>query len=177
MSSLTTLARPYARAIFDVARAKDALGDWERALHVAASVADHQDVRPVVSNPFVADDVLQQLLTPSDDAPEGFEALLALLVDNGRIALLPDIAAIFSALKDEAEQTLAVTVKSASALDDAYRASLEAALGKRFGKRIDMTVEIDAAMLGGAVIEAGDLVIDGSVRGKLTRLETAMRAR
>ncbi|MEM9321296.1 MAG: F0F1 ATP synthase subunit delta [Pseudomonadota bacterium] len=175
MSSLTTLARPYAKATFDVARAADALVAWEGALLFAAEVASDATVQQLVLDPNVDDTARRELFAIADGGPEGYDGLIALLAENDRLPLLPEIAILFSVLKDEEERKLAVTVRSASELDDEYRERLAKSLADRFGKDITLDVEIDPSVLGGAVIEAGDLVIDGSVRGKLDRLSAAMR--
>lgn len=176
MGSDTTLARPYARAAFEVAHERQALGPWETALHLAAAIAADGRARTLLGHPAVERAAVHGLLTPPEGAPEGFEAFLDLLIDNDRVVLLPEVAALFTVLKDAAEQTLAVQVRSAAEPEEGYLERLSEALAKRFGKKIELAVEIDPTMLGGAVVKAGDLVIDGSVRGKLTRLATAMRA-
>jgi len=174
MSSVTTLARPYAKASFEVAHAADALAPWADALAFAAAVAADERVRHAIGEPNVDNADLKALFVPADGAPEGFEALLTMLTDNDRLPVLPEIATLYGELKDEAEQTLHVTVRSAHALDDAYTKRIREALGKRFGKTIDLACEVDEEMLGGAVVTAGDRVIDGSLSGKLSRLADSL---
>ncbi len=174
MSSLTTLARPYARAAFQTAQESNALGEWEQALHFSAMAAEQPNAQSVMGDPALTDEQRVALFTPENAAPTGYDNFLAMLAGYDRLAVLPQIAELYTELKDEAEQTLAVTVRTAFAMDDAYRESLKASLAKRFGKQIELAEEVDESMMGGAVIKAGDLVIDGSVRGKLQRMTTAL---
>ncbi|MDX1569525.1 MAG: F0F1 ATP synthase subunit delta [Xanthomonadales bacterium] len=175
MSSFATVARPYAQAAFNYAAEQSALPAWERALQFAAHVARDDAVQRLIGDPRVADDALIGLFRPEDmPVPDGFENFLALLERNGRLPTLPDIAEQFTARKDEAEQTLAVTVRTAAELDDQHRERLQQALAKRFGKNIDLRVQVDEDMVGGASIQAGDLVIDGTVRDKISRLAASL---
>ena len=174
MSSLTTLARPYARAAFEYANEHRALAPWQHALQLAAAIAADRDVRRLIGHPRVDRDALRRAFMPVSSAPDGFDNFIALLETNDRLAVLPQIARQFVELKDRAEQTLAVKVRSATELNEEYRNQLKRSLAKRFGKNIELQVEIDPQMLGGATIQAGDLVIDGSVRGKLQRMANSL---
>lgn len=174
MSSITTLARPYAKATFEVAHGASALGEWAAALDFAAAVADDPQVRHLIGDPNVDNASLPSLFVPDSGAPKGFDALLVLLVDNDRLTILPEIARLYAELKDEAERTLHVTVRSAHELDEAYTEQLKQALGKRFGKTVALECQVEPGMLGGAVVHAGDMVIDGSLRGKLARLAESL---
>lgn len=174
MSSPSTLARPYARAAFETAQGANALASWQNALVFSALVAEEPAARRLLGHPAVEDTELVSLFMPKDGAPEAFEAFLTVLAENQRLGVLPEIAEQFTTLKDQAEQTLSVTVESAQPLSDEYRHQLERALARRFGKNIEMDVKVDESMLGGAVIRAGDTVIDGSVRGKLARMAAAL---
>lgn len=174
MSSLTTLARPYAKATFEVAEGRGQLAEWGRALDFAAAVAADEQVSQLIGDPNVANESLAELFVEQDAPVDGFEAMLALLVENDRLTVLPEIALLFGELKDEAERTLNVTVRSAGALDESYTQSLTEALSRRFGKTVVLRCEVDPDMLGGAVIQAGDVVIDGSLQGKIARLAEAL---
>jgi len=173
MSSVITLARPYAKAAFEVAKGRAELGPWSEALAYAASVAADQQVLTLIGDPTVDNAALADLFSP-DDAPQGFEHLVSILVQNDRLPVLPEIAILFVELKDLAERALHVTVRSATALDEAYQKRLKEALGKRYGKTIEMRCVLDEHMIGGALIQAGDEVIDGSLRGKLSRMTQAL---
>lgn len=173
MASLTTLARPYGRAAFDAANSANALADWERALDFSAHVAGHEDVRRLLGHPAVERESMAAVFAP-ESSPEGFERFLTILAENGRLGLLPQIAEIFSELKDASEQTVAVTVTTATATDQAFHQQLKNSLEARFGRKVELDVETDESLIGGARIQAGDTVIDGSVRGKLERMRSAL---
>lgn len=171
MSEAITLARPHARAAFEVARDADALDSWSEALAFAAGVADDTRTHSLVTDPRVSQQQLIDMHMPPDTAADGaFGRLLAELAHFGRLPLLPAITAAFDAYKREAEATLKISVTSAAEMDEAQREALRTSLGKRFQREIDMDISVDASLLGGVVIHAGSEVIDGSARGRLDRL-------
>lgn len=175
MSEALTLARPYARAAFETARGSDALGAWSNKLGFAAQAVSDARLTALIGDPRLGNAELVGLLLPPGDAADSqFASLLSLLVDNHRVVLLPEIAALFEELKRDAEHVLKVTVRSAVAVSAAQVDAITSALKKRFGRDIELEQSIDASIIGGAVIDAGDVVIDGSVRGRLTRLESAL---
>ena len=175
MSETLTLARPYARAAFETARAANALPAWSDKLAFAAMVIGDARVRSLIGDPRLSNaDLIGLLLPQGEPADSPFAAFLGLLVDNRRVDLLTDIAALFDELKRESERVLQVTLRSASEIPADRIDAIKVALKKRFGRDIDMQQRIDPGVIGGAVIDAGDIVIDGSVRGRLARLESAL---
>lgn len=175
MSETLTLARPYARAAFASAQAGGTLADWSNKLGVAAQIVADPRVHSLVGDPRIGNaDLVQLLLPPGDSAESAFAQFVALLVENRRAVLLPDIAALFEELKRESERVLKVTVRSAVPVAEAQADAIKVALKKRFGRDIELEQRVDASVIGGAVIDAGDMVIDGSVRGRLARLEQAL---
>ena len=175
MSAALTLARPYARAAFESARAAHALGAWSDKLRFAAQVIGDARVQAISGDPRLGNRQLVELLLPPGEAADSpFAAFLQLLVENRRTHLLGEITALFEELKREAERVLKVTVRTPSAMAPADEAALKAALQRRFGRVIALEQRLDPTLLGGAVIDAGDVVIDGSVRGRLERLESAL---
>lgn len=177
MSSQQTLARPYARAAFESARAAGSLADWQHKLAFAAAVAAHPDVRPLVGDPRLAAGALRGLLLPEgESADSAFGRFVALLADNRRVGVLPEVSAIYDELKREHEKVLKVTVRAAIPVDAALAESLKASLKRRFSRDIQLETVVDPSVLGGAVIDAGEQVIDGSVRGRLERLAQALTA-
>lgn len=175
MSSALTLARPYARAAFEMARANGSLGEWAGKLAFAAQVAADPRVTSLFGDPRVAVDDLSALMLPENESADSpFAGFVRVLADNGRLPVLPEIGALFEQLKNEAERVLKVGVRSATPIDAAETAKLKDALKRRFGRDIELEQSVDASMLGGAIIDAGDIVIDGSVRGRLARLEQAL---
>lgn len=173
MSQALTLARPYARAAFMLAKDGGAFADWSQALGFAARMAADPQASVVLGHPALAREQAVELLSP-DGASAGFRDYLALLADNRRLALLPEIAGLYEDLRAEAEQVVKAKLTSATALPAAELDTLKAALRKRFGREVELETAVDEALIGGAVIAAGDVVIDGSLRGKLARLQGAL---
>jgi len=153
MAQALTLARPYARAAFETAHAEGKLADWSKALAFAAAVSGDARVHDLLNDPRVQPAQLVSLHLPS---------------------LLPEVEELFDELKRESEHTLLVKVTSALALDAAQAETLKASLKRRFKREIEIEAHVDAALLGGVVIDTGDEVIDGSARGRLARLATAL---
>ena len=173
MSQALTLARPYARAAFSVARDAGALPAWSAALGFAARVAAEPQAAALLGNPKLTRADVVALLSP-DGAQDAFRNLLGLLFDNRRLALLPEVAGLFDELRFEAERVVRAKVTSAAALADGELETIKAALRKRFGREVEVEAAIDASLIGGALIDAGDVVIDGSIKGKLERLQSAL---
>ena len=173
MSQALTLARPYARAAFAIARDTGALPAWSDALAFAARVAADPQVAGLLGNPKLTQADTATLLAP-EGANELFGNFLGLLFDNRRLSLLPEIAGLYDELRFEAERVVKAKVTSAVALPASELETIKAALKKRFGREVDVETAVDAGLIGGAVIAAGDTVIDGSLRGKLQRLQAAL---
>ena len=173
MSQALTLARPYARAAFAIARDAGALPAWSDALAFAARVAADPTVSALLGNPGLIQADATTLL-----APEGADAMfgnfLGLLFENRRLPLLPEIAGMFDELRFEAERVVKAKVTSAVPMPAAELETIKAALKKRFGRDVEVETAVDESLIGGAVIDAGDVVIDGSLKGKLARLQTAL---
>lgn len=175
MSEAITLARPYARAAFDVARTHGVLDAWSTALTVSAAVAVDPRTHGLLNDPRVGQERLVSMhLPPNESADGAFARFLGELAHFRRLELLPEIAALFDALKRESEATLKVRVTSAMALDAGETEKLRASLHKRFQRDIEMEVSVDPALLGGVVIDTGSEVIDGSARGRLNRLASTL---
>ena len=173
MSQALTLARPYARAAFALARDTGKLAGWSDALGFAARVAADPRVAALLGHPRLGRDDAVALLAP-EGAEATFADFLGLLFDNRRLPLLPEIAGLYDELRFEAERVVKAKVTSAVILPLAEMEKIEAALKRRFGRDVEIETAIDESLIGGAVIDAGDVVIDGSLKGKLGRLETAL---
>jgi len=176
MAQSTTVARPYAEAVFDLAREQDALAAWSDALDLAAAVVADTRVATVLRSPRVTDERKAELVTSVGGEHLGEHArnLVRLLVQRDRIRLLPEIAAQYRALRAEHERTLEARLVTAKPVDEEVRGRLEKALSKRLERKVTLASEIDETLIGGAIVRAGDMVIDGSVRGRLTRLTGAL---
>ena len=173
MSQALTLARPYARAAFAIARDAGKLAGWSDALGFAARVAADPRVAALLGHPRLGRDDAVALLA-IDGADATFADFLGLLFDNRRLPLLPEIAGLYDELRLESERVVKAKVTSAAALPAAELDSIKAALKKRFGREVEIETDLDPSLIGGAVIDAGDVVIDGSLRGKLDRLQSTL---
>ncbi len=173
---ITTVARPYAEAAFELARDADALAAWADGLALAAMVVADERVTALLGNPRVnAEQKGAFLLEVCGDALDLKQRnFIRLLVDRGRIILLPEIRAQFDDLRATHEKTLTAELISAQPVDDAVRDRLAAALSARLERKVTLETQIDETLIGGAIVRAGDMVIDGSVRGRLERLTGAL---
>lgn len=178
MADKTTVARPYARAAFQEAQAASRLGPWSDALHVAAAVVVDPRVEALLGNPRVSSSELARLVIDIAGAQLGEHGanFVQTLADNHRLAYLPEISTLFDELKDETEKIVDVTVTSAAPLDESQRKTLTAALERRLKRAIRMQCHTDPTLIGGAVLQAGDLVIDGSLRTQLSRIAYELTA-
>lgn len=175
MSQALTLARPYARAAFNAARDEGRIKAWSDALAFAARVAGDPQAQTALKHPQLTPPLAAQLLV-NDASDTAFMRFVELLAQNRRLELLPEIAGLFEQLRADAERIVKARVRSATALGDADLAAIRDGLRRRFGREVEIESELDPSLIGGAVIEAGDVVIDGSVKGKLARLQSALAA-
>jgi len=178
MADRLTIARPYARAAFEEARADQRLGPWSQALAIAAVVVRDSRVEELLGNPHVTPEQLAQLLIGIAGTGLGAhgENFVRTLAANHRLAYLPEIAQLFDTFKDAAEGVADVTLTSAAALDDAERVKVTTALERRLKRKVRLHCEIDPTLIGGAVLRSGDLVIDGSLRTRLERIAYQLTA-
>jgi F-type H+-transporting ATPase subunit delta len=178
MTDKTTIARPYAKAAFEEAKAANKLGAWSDALQTASLVARDSRVQQLLGNPAVTNADLTKLVTDlaGPQLDELGQNFIRTLSENRRLAYLPEISILFDELKDEAEGVVDVTVTSAAPLEDGQREALSSALQKRLKRQVRLHCETDASLIGGAVLRAGDLVIDGSVRSRLDRIAYELTA-
>ena len=175
MASVHTLARPYARAAFELAKGANALAEWSQKLGFAASIAEAAEVKPLIGDPrLVASQLTQLVLPQGEPADSGFARFVGHVASNRRLPALAEIAAQFDALRRDEERVLKVVARTATPLAPAQADALKAALKKRFSRDIELDNVIDATVIGGAVIDAGGVVIDGSVAGRLKALESAL---
>jgi F-type H+-transporting ATPase subunit delta len=178
MAELTTIARPYAEAAFSLAKDRNALPAWSQMLRVAgAVVADHK-VAEALDNPRLDAKAKESLLLSicGDGLDEGGRNFIRVLVEADRITLLPTIQALFEALKDEADGVAKALIETAYPFAGNDLPELTAALERRFGKKIDATVVVNADLIGGARVTVGDAVIDGTVQEQLRQMTTQLRA-
>lgn len=176
MAERITIARPYAKAVFKLADSQHRLPQWSEALGLAASVVADPRVAALLNNPAVSAEQLVGLVNDvgGSGLDEQARNLIATLAANRRLGYLPEIAARYEQLRADAERTVEVTVTSAVDLSAAQQAQYADALAKRLGRKVRLSCQTDPALLGGAVVRADDLVIDGSVRAGLTQLAAAI---
>jgi F-type H+-transporting ATPase subunit delta len=178
MADKLTVARPYARAAFQEARGAERLAQWSDSLKVAAQVVKDPRVENLLGNPQVTPQQLAQLLIDiaGPELGEHGGNFVRTLAANRRLAYLPEISEQFEALKDEIQGVADVTVTSAAVLDAAQQAKLSAALEKRLKRKVRLHTQVDPAIIGGAIVRAGDLVIDGSIATRLERIAYELTA-
>jgi F-type H+-transporting ATPase subunit delta len=173
----TSIARPYAEAVFKLARETDSVDAWSASLTLLATIAADPDMTRQIANPTVPRERLRDLILDicGPDLPGQAKNLVSLLAENARLGAIGEIARLFEELRVKQRGVRQVTVRSAYALAAADEQRLAQALRARLSSEIELTVEEDPSLLGGIEIRAGDLVIDGSVRGKLQRLATELQ--
>ena len=177
MSELTTIARPYAKAAFDFAVEANAIESWLEMLVFAAEVANDDTIKEYLSGGASVEQAQDIFLKVCDvQLDSNGQNLIKVMAENQRLLVLPQVAAQFSELKAEHEKTISVDVTSAVELTAEQETTLGAALEKRLARKVKLNCKIDANVVSGLVIKAGDMVIDGSVRGKLNRLATTMQS-
>lgn len=185
MADNNTIARPYARAIFEVAQEEKALAAVSASLSAARSLMADGQVEKFLADPSLTNEERLAFLADLFRAAEGEASIfgggsahgtnvLKLMLEYRRIGAFPEIADHFEAMKAEVENTVDVTVTSATALSDEQQQAMIAALRERLGRNIVLSTNIDEKLIGGAVIRAGDVVIDGSLRGRLEGLANAL---
>jgi F-type H+-transporting ATPase subunit delta len=178
MAERATIARPYAKAAFAVAREQGTLGRWSRWLETAREVVLSDEFQKLERSPGVSTAQLEALIADicAVDLEDSGRAFLRLLTENGRLDFLPEIAVRFKELEAEDRNVAEVEVVSATALDERQQERLAAALRTRLSREVRLSCAVDPALIGGAVVRSGDMLIDGSLRGKLERLETELTA-
>lgn len=180
MSDSSTIARPYAKAIFEHALAENKLAEWSAHLAVLTQIVLNPEAAQFIENPASTMEhhieLLQGVINAGSKKNESINNLIVLLATNKRFMLLPEIYAHYELLRAEQEKTLNVEVSSFSDLSEAQKERLITSLSQRLQRQVALKISVDPSLLGGAIIRAGDLVIDGSVRGKLSKLATDLAA-
>jgi len=178
VAELTTIARPYAEAAFRIARDANALPVWSQMLRFVSDVVADPRVAAALDNPkLTAPDKAALLLSIGGERLDATgRSFVRVLVEADRVAVLPQIRELFEALKNDADGVAKARIESAFPLSDGELSELVVALEKRFGKKIEATVSVDPALMGGARITVGDAVIDGTIEAQLAAMATQLRA-
>jgi len=176
MAEKATIARPYARAAFEFAQTNGTFKQWSEALSIAAAVVTDPSVARLLNHPRVTAAQLVELISQVagsslDGSAQNFVATLA---HNRRLGLLPHIAKMYEVLRAEVERVADVDVISAVPLDAVQQQRLSSALQTRLKRTVRLHCSVDAALMGGAIVRSGDLVIDGSVKERLARLASTL---
>ena len=176
MADNAALARPYAKAVFDIAQQSNAFDDWAHALESLASISLNEQFNALLSDPRVGTQQLVDLLTDlnKDALPDGGTNFINLLAQNNRLGVLADISAQYTELVAKAKALVNAQVISALALSDEQKAAITEALEQRLNMQVALSETVDAQLIGGAIIKAGDLVIDGSAQGRIEKLTSVL---
>lgn len=177
MAEIVTIARPYAEALYRLASQKGALAEWSRKLELASAVASDDTMHDAISNPKFTRAQVEKIFLDvvGNDFDEEGKNLIRLLVENGRLTLLPEITNQFEKLKAEQSGMLEASISSAFPLSDEQLKDMVDMLEKRFNRKVTAQVSVDSELIGGVKINAGDVVIDASVRGQLNNMTFALK--
>ncbi|MGZ8290689.1 MAG: F0F1 ATP synthase subunit delta [Telluria sp.] len=175
MAEIATVARPYAEALFRVAKQGN-MAAWSELVSELAQVGSNPDVQAFAANPNVSDDIMVATMASLVKSPMTPEAtnFVQMLVENGRVALLPEIGEQFQVLKNADAGAADAVITSAFEISDAQVAQLLSALEKKFGRKLNPTLSVDPSLIGGVRVVVGDEVLDTSVRAKLQQMHVAL---
>ena len=176
MAERATIARPYAKAAFQYAQESKAFAEWSRGLKAAAEIVADPRLAALTKSPQWSQADLVSIVADvaGDKFNPAMQNFVRVLAENHRLLLLPEIAAHYEALRSDIDNTVDVEVVSAVELNAAQADKLTQALSKRLKRQVRMQTSVDPTLVGGAVVRAGDLVIDGSLKGRLERLATEL---
>ena len=176
MSELTTAARPYAKAVFEMAQESGNLSGWSDQLGAIAQVISSEDSAALLTNPRLSQDQKIQILTEvlGNSVNEGGINLLKVLGENNRFTLVPEMARLYEELKAQAEGAIEAEITAAMELSADQQNAIAAALQKRLGREVKLVTKLDPSLMAGAIVRAGDLVIDGSIQSRLKEMKAAL---
>ena len=177
MSELTTVARPYAKAAFEFAVEAKAIDNWLTQLTFAAEVAKDETIKGFLSGGTSVEQVQTLFLNVcGEQVDSNGQNFLKVMAENERLLVLPQVLEQFIALKADFDQEVSVDVTSAVEVTAEQKTTLSAALEKRLARKVKLNCTVDASIVSGLIIQAGDMVIDGSIKGKLSRLATSLQS-
>lgn len=177
MAEITTIARPYAKAAFDFAIENNAVDSWAEMLSFAAQVSENETMQPLLSGALASNKLAELFIgVCGEQINEQGQNLLKVMAENGRLEVLPAVSELFVEMKLEWGKEVEALVVSASELSSAQQQEISVSLEKRLARKVKLNCSIDASLVAGFIITAGDLVIDGSVRGKISRLSDTLQS-
>ncbi|GIU11446.1 ATP synthase subunit delta [Shewanella sp. c952] len=177
MAEITTIARPYAKAAFDFALEQNAIENWVEMLNFAALVSENETMKPLLSGSLASSQLAELFIgVCGEQINEQAQNLLKVMAENGRLVVLPAVAQLFVEMQHEYAKEVEAFVVSATELTSEQQQEMSASLEKRLARKVKLNCSIDASLIAGVIITAGDLVIDGSVRGKISRLSDTLQS-
>lgn len=177
MSEFITVARPYAKAAFDFAIEQQSLDNWQQMLAFAAQVSRDSQVADLLSSALAPEHLANTFIVIcGEQLDENGQNLVKVMAENGRLIVLPDVLEQFIQLRSVQESTIDVDVTSATPLNDDCMAKIATAMEKRLSRKVKLNCKIDKSVMAGIIIRAGDMVIDGSIRGRLDRLTEVLQS-
>ncbi|MFE4111415.1 MULTISPECIES: F0F1 ATP synthase subunit delta [Kosakonia] len=177
MSEFVTVARPYAKAAFDFAVETQSVDRWQDMLAFAAEVTKNEDMAELISGALAPETLAKSFIAVcGEQLDDKGQNLIRVMAENGRIKVLPDVLEQFIQLRAASEAIAEVEVTSAIALSEEQLSKIRAAMEKRLSRKVKLNCNIDKSVMAGVIIRAGDMVIDGSVRGRLERLADVLQS-
>ncbi|CAM8024094.1 MULTISPECIES: F0F1 ATP synthase subunit delta [Atlantibacter] len=177
MSEFVTVARPYAKAAFDFAVENQSVDRWQDMLAFAAEVTKNEQMAELLSGALAPETLAESFIAVCGDQLDAHgQNLIKVMADNGRLKVLPDVLEQFIRLREAREATVEVEVTSANALSEDQLEKISVAMEKRLSRKVKLNCKIDKSVVAGVIIRAGDMVIDGSVRGRLERLADVLQS-
>ena len=177
MSELTTVARPYAKAAFDFAVEHNAVPKWHEMLNFAGQVATNAEMNQYLTGAVAAETLADMFINIcGEQLDQHGQNFVKVLAENERLLALPEISELFTAFKAEYDKEVEVELTSATELNAEQQSKIKATLEERLARKVKLNCNVDPALIAGMVINAGDTVIDGSVKSKLNRLADALQA-
>lgn len=174
---MITIARPYAKAAFDFAVENKAVDNWLSMLSFAAVVAQNEEMGEVINGNLNAEKMADVFLAVcGEQLDEQGQNLIKAMAVNGRLSVLPAVVQEFVAMKAELDREVEAEVVSATKLTKQQMAKIQASLEKRLDRKVKLNCSVDKKLMAGIIIKAGDMVIDGSVRGRLSRLAETLQS-
>ncbi|ASK71133.1 MULTISPECIES: F0F1 ATP synthase subunit delta [Shewanella] len=177
MAELTTIARPYAKAAFDIAVEHNAVDTWAEMLTFAALVSENETMQPLLTGSLASTKLAALFISVcGEQINEQGQNLIKVMAENGRLKVLPAVSELFAQYRNEWAKEVEADVVSAAELSSEQQQQISNSLEKRLARKVKLNCSTDAALIAGVIIKAGDLVIDGSVRGKLSRLSEKLQS-
>jgi len=178
MAEAITIARPYAEAVFKLAKGSDSLLSWSEMLRVLSAITQESQVRELINNPQISSQKLREIILgiSGKKVNELGERFITLLIENQRLEVLPQISELFEQLKAQHESVLEAEIVSAFPLESNQKEKLVSILESKFKRKVKVGVSVNNELIGGVRIKIGDQVIDSSVHGKLEAMATALKS-